>query len=794
MDLLDGRTRQGKKDVRLNLRFSSASYLNDLKQDKPQIVFKVASNINNSTPRSVNETLDYIARNNKNFDEDDYIAPEDQDGNKLNKDDLMGIKSEWRSEFSEESTKSRVMTHFILSINETDDKSVKKFEAATREFLKDRFGEDGFRYCFTIHTDTDKPHAHIIINNNNLERNRKFRMDNQWLYETRIKAAEHLKEYGLNYSATLKRDRVFAKEKERSNEKDYVSVNNWYEAQLKKSSTNREHYKKIKTQKEFLDLAKRRMDATGNDDDKIEFRKQLLAAKMLMKDNPKQSRDKIISALKSSKITRKDVQEFREKQDEKAAHHAEKLNQQIERAASDLVRAERSLKHLKPQDRPVDEVKLRERINEQKVYFEKNHNIDFEKIESMMEKSEKKDRLSPGRELEKLAQKAARSVARGNVEEKTVYRFFDELQTAKNKAAKQNQPIQQKHIDDVTSRALKEFAKSGIDVLSVRDKWSREAALKDDLSKLRVDIQQDKEHGNLTDHKKVTGYQTRIDEIKQRAERMSLSEKERVRIEKSLEARQKILNATRATPRHMAESELLAVEPQLKKLMPDQKRRHTAIRERMLDAKEKIDQLGDDEKTLLLKRYEKIRDALAEKGIDLDKAEAARKRAKEIKKTVERGTNYLKAMRNSAMKADINQLQKAYDDANKAQADAKRDPSLNRQQRQEINQKARLAEQTLSAEIANRTNTFWSNVNKAETLYAEATQIKKRDPKSISNVERVTGKRRLEQISKEYGKIAPDIKADISLAGSNDMRQSLMHKVQQMDKTMSRGQERGFER
>jgi hypothetical protein len=785
VELFDGHTRRGKRDV--SLRFASSSYQKDLQSKQPQLVLKVASNITNKTPRSVSESLDYIARNGSKYDDKEYIAPENQDGKKLSVDDLMELKSEWRSEFSNESHKSRVMTHLVLSIKESDSDSHKKLQDATRDFLTERFGDDGFRYCFTVHNDTGQLHAHIMLNNNNLETGRKFRMDNQWLLESRMMASKHLKTYGLNYAATLKRDRVNEHDLERQTTNDYLTVSNWYDAQLKKAARNPEHYKQLKQSREILDLARRRAMRTGKQDDLIEYRQKIAFAKSAMLKSKETPYHQIKAAVKNSEITHQDVLSYRAKEQTKVRHDADKLNKQVERAAIDLLKAEKLLR-----ESPVKRGdKLMAQIVEQKRLFEKKHKVDFDKLKTRLKE---RDRLSPSRELENLAKKAERSVSQGIANEKAVYRFFDELQTAKNKAGKRQQPIQQIHIEDATARALKAYQSAGIDVIAVRDKWHREKALKVDVAKLKLDVENASKENALNDPKKTAEYQRRIDTLSKRVESIGMSDKNRVQLQKSLAARQKTLNATKSTPRHIAQAEMDAVMPQLKKLTADQKRRCTALRERMLKAKAAIDKVPEVEAGSLHKQYSEIKKSLLSKGVDLDKAEHARKRTNEIKHTIERGTKYLELMRNRAMKADINQLQKAYDDANKALADAKRDPSLNRQQRQDINQKAKMAEQTLSAEIANRTAAFWSNVNKAETLYAEAVQIKKRDPQSISNVERVTGKRRLEQICKEYGKIAIDIKADMSLAGSNDMRQSLMRKVQQMDKTMSRGQERGFER
>jgi hypothetical protein len=199
-------TKRGKKG-----RFHLKSYHQDLsgknKQAK-EVMFKVASNITTANPKSVGQAMDYISRNGERFDEE-FISPEDEFGNKLNQDELKKLQEKWEKEFSEEKRKdSRVMTHFVLSIDEKPtEENLKKFETATRDFLQERLGDEGYRYMFVIHKHNDKAHAHILVNNNNEITKKKLRTNKEWFLESRIMAKEKLIEQGFNYKATLKQDR-----------------------------------------------------------------------------------------------------------------------------------------------------------------------------------------------------------------------------------------------------------------------------------------------------------------------------------------------------------------------------------------------------------------------------------------------------------------------------------------------------------------------------------------------------------------------------------------------------------
>nr|AKN37582.1 hypothetical protein [Vibrio sp. FF_291] len=219
MELEDLLTRKGKKG-----RFSVKSYHRDVTNNKAkEVIFKVASNITNSNPKSVGQAMDYITRNGERYEEE-FISPENELGNKLSQEEMKVLQEQWEKEFAEDKREnSRLMTHFILSIDEKPtDKNIQKFETATRDFLQERLGNDGYRYMFVIHKHNDKAHAHILVNNYNELTKKKLRTNKQWFLESRILAKEKLIEQGFNYKATLRQDRKRQKklDKEISKEQD----------------------------------------------------------------------------------------------------------------------------------------------------------------------------------------------------------------------------------------------------------------------------------------------------------------------------------------------------------------------------------------------------------------------------------------------------------------------------------------------------------------------------------------------------------------------------------------------
>lgn len=81
-----------------------------------------------------------------------------------------------------------------------------KVREAAREFLKEEFGEK-HRYCFTLHTDTDKPHVHACVLAAPLKKGKRLNPRKADLQRWREGFAEQLRNIGIDANATPRRTR-----------------------------------------------------------------------------------------------------------------------------------------------------------------------------------------------------------------------------------------------------------------------------------------------------------------------------------------------------------------------------------------------------------------------------------------------------------------------------------------------------------------------------------------------------------------------------------------------------------
>lgn len=81
-----------------------------------------------------------------------------------------------------------------------------KVHEAAREFLQEEFG-DKHRYCFTLHTDTDKPHVHACVLASPLNKGKRLNPRKADLQSWRESFAEQLRNIGIDANATPRRTR-----------------------------------------------------------------------------------------------------------------------------------------------------------------------------------------------------------------------------------------------------------------------------------------------------------------------------------------------------------------------------------------------------------------------------------------------------------------------------------------------------------------------------------------------------------------------------------------------------------
>ena len=81
-----------------------------------------------------------------------------------------------------------------------------KVREAAREFLEEEFGGK-HRYCFTLHTDTDKPHVHACVQAVPLRKGKRLNPRKADLQRWREGFAEQLRQQGIDANATPRRTR-----------------------------------------------------------------------------------------------------------------------------------------------------------------------------------------------------------------------------------------------------------------------------------------------------------------------------------------------------------------------------------------------------------------------------------------------------------------------------------------------------------------------------------------------------------------------------------------------------------
>lgn len=89
-----------------------------------------------------------------------------------------------------------------------------KVREAASEFLKEEFG-DKHRYCFVLHTDTDKPHVHACVLAAPLTKGKRLNPRKADLQRWREGFAEQLRQQGIDANATPRRTRGATRQTQR---------------------------------------------------------------------------------------------------------------------------------------------------------------------------------------------------------------------------------------------------------------------------------------------------------------------------------------------------------------------------------------------------------------------------------------------------------------------------------------------------------------------------------------------------------------------------------------------------
>ena len=172
-------------------------------QRTPEVMVKITNRLGaGKGMAAIREHLSYISRNGK-------LELETDTGELLSeKTSIMEYSHEWKAQVRgktiPEVSKRREAFNIILSMPAgTPEKAVKD---AARAFLEEEFGGK-HRYCFTLHTDTDKPHVHACVLAAPVKKGKRLNPRKPDLQRWREGFAEQLRELGIDANATPRRTR-----------------------------------------------------------------------------------------------------------------------------------------------------------------------------------------------------------------------------------------------------------------------------------------------------------------------------------------------------------------------------------------------------------------------------------------------------------------------------------------------------------------------------------------------------------------------------------------------------------
>lgn len=169
----------------------------------PEVMVKITNRLGaGKGMAAIRNHLTYISRNGK-------LELETNTGERLTDriavaDYLVELGSQVRGRLIPEISHRREAFNVILSMPAGT--PPEKVREAAREFLKEEFGEK-HRYCFTLHTDTEKPHIHACVLAAPLRKGKRLNPRKADLQRWREGFAEQLRALGIDANATPRRTR-----------------------------------------------------------------------------------------------------------------------------------------------------------------------------------------------------------------------------------------------------------------------------------------------------------------------------------------------------------------------------------------------------------------------------------------------------------------------------------------------------------------------------------------------------------------------------------------------------------
>lgn len=776
MDLFDEKASKGRKIKRVKSGNSKSGNQSGSSGKKPnELVLKVASNIkgNNS-----DNSIDYITRNQHEHEPEQFINPENEMGEVLDLKELEQLKSEWKEEFSDpKKINTRNMTHLVLSVDIKDnEKNRAAFHNATRDFLDERFGQEGFRYIFVQHNDTDKPHIHIMVNNNNLETGKKLRIDVDWHYESRLMAKEYLKNYGIEQSATFKKDRDIVKQKEQDFIKRDIEVKNWLDAKLKSASHNNRHFHHLQDQFSVIQALKSNKQESERftTQEQIELNQKLknlksdiaLYERFSSRTEANQAVAKMIKEVEPKQtVATKVVQAAMKQQEEKRQSNDKKYQRQLYFHAKELVKAQAIVETT--QTNSKEKRATLAAIKERKAYLVEQ-GIDVKKLEQDHRadlSSNDKFKMAYRTMNKFVAQTDKRLKKEGSLDVADTQKRLNRALEAVN-SAKQNQlsPDEVKTLESLTAKTIVDLEARGFAAKKHIDHWREARTFKDEVSQVKKDI--DQGHDFAQAQKRLFDLKSRLDN----APPKQLGKKERFAMGMSLKRSQEALDKTTGFEfaTHLTKAERLTKSfDTLDKKAPKEAKRQTfAMSAAFVELTKAAEQSPvPAQRAALAEKLTAIETKFDERNIDL----RGNMQALAASNNVYHRIKQLESLSMNRVRAN------GYDKTQSSIDTVKRDldeSTLTQREKQGLSRSLKDKQKEINAARKADVLTLSERIKKIEQLDKRIKEM--REPKliqSLSALERLNNQRSIETAQKELGGL---IKEARKLIGTPDKGQQVL--------------------
>lgn len=222
------RPRRGQAD---GIHFRRSGYVAAAaaKTKSPQAVFKVISQARGHRAKVL---MHYVARTESEMP----LQMEDENGLQVaGAESIEAAYNDWRQDFERaapgQKRPPRHVSHMIFS---GDCAQARAVQSAVAELMQEQFGRDGYRYLMVLHTDTDHPHVHVILNHYNRDHDKpKVRINPPELLACRQQFAQKLRERGVEQHATRRRDRISVLEAVTKGIEDLQADGPWYESRMR---------------------------------------------------------------------------------------------------------------------------------------------------------------------------------------------------------------------------------------------------------------------------------------------------------------------------------------------------------------------------------------------------------------------------------------------------------------------------------------------------------------------------------------------------------------------------------